>query len=96
MLPKTLYPFFQEYDPTSFDVQRDANLIIQRTLEYGDWEDVRWLFKQYGQKRLQAFLVENGERWLRPPTFNYWRKLFKIRRWGHSPFPIPKGELWNH
>jgi hypothetical protein len=95
MLPETLYIHFQEYDPTSLDLQNDADLIIQRTLEFGEWEEVRWLLKQYGQKRLRAFLVENGERWLRPPTFNYWRKLFGVRRWKHSPFPIKKGELWN-
>jgi hypothetical protein len=87
MLPRSLFPYFQEYDPVKLDIDEDADLIIQRTLEFGDWEEVRWLFKQYGQKRLQIFLVQHGERWLRPPTFNYWRKLFGIRRWKHSPLP---------
>jgi len=59
--------------------RRDANLIIQRTLEYGTWADVRWLFQAYSRQRIQRFLREHGERWQKPVTFNYWRKLLRIR-----------------
>ena len=94
ILPRDLYPFFQEYDPAELDLHRDADLIIQRTLEFGAWDDVRWLFSQYGIDRIRKFLRLHGERWLRPVSFNYWRKLLNVRRWKHTPFPTPKGELW--
>jgi len=42
-LPSGLRPYFQEYHSHSLDLDRDANLIIQRTLEYGTWDEVRGL-----------------------------------------------------
>ena len=93
-IPASLAPFFQEYDFDQLSIQEDANLIIQRTLEYGDWDEIRWLFQVYGAVRIRKFLRQLGERSLRPPTFNYWRLLMRIRKWEHSPFETPKGELW--
>ena len=92
-IPLSLQPYFQEYDLKDLHLQRDANLIIQRTLEYGTWDEVRWLFKAYTRQRIQRFLREHGERWLKPSTFNYWRKLLGVRRWQAAPFG--KGEVWN-
>ena len=80
----------------ALDLQRDANLIIQRTLEFGTWEEVRWVFSTLGAKRVRLFLRQYGERWLKPANFNYWRKLLRIRKWRHSPFPTSKGEVWNY
>jgi Family of unknown function (DUF6922) len=94
-IPAGLHPHFQEYDVIALDFTRDANLIIQRTLEFGTWEEVRWLFTVYGSKPIRAFVKQYGERWLRPVSFQYWRKLLRIDKWRHSPFPTNKGELWN-
>ncbi len=94
-IPSGLHPYFQEYEVTALDLKRDANLIIQRTLEFGTWEEIRWLFSAYGSKRVRSFLRRYGERWLRPVSFHYWRKLLRIRDWQRSPFPTIKGELWN-
>ena len=95
-IPSGLKPYFQEYDIARLDITRDANLIIQRVLEFGTWDEIRWLFEIYRSKRIRLFLRERGERLLKPVTFNYWRKLLDIRRWRKSPFPTAKGELWNH
>ena len=95
-IPDYLQPYFQEYDARSLDLIRDANLIIQRTLEFGNWEEIRWLFQFYGPKRIRAFLRKRGERWLNPVTFQYWRKLLRIRKWQRSPFPTNRGEIWPH
>lgn len=94
-IPAGLIPHFQEYDTSQLDFTRDANLIIQRTLEFGTWEEIHWLFRTYHAQRIRLFLREYGERWLKPVTFHYWRKLLSIRKWKTSPFATPKGELWN-
>ena len=94
-IPAGLKPYFQEYDTAQLDFTRDANLIIQRVLEFGTWDEIRWLFETYRSKRIRLFLREHGERWLKPVTFNYWRKLMRIRKWKKAPFPVNKGELWN-
>ncbi len=95
-IPDRLKPHFQEYDLEQLDLTRDANLVIQRVLEFGTWDEIRWLFQQYGAKRIRLFVCKHGERWLKPVSFNYWRKLLRIRRWTTSPLPTPKGELWTH
>lgn len=94
-IPTGLHPYFQEYDVAALDLKRDANLIIQRTLEYGTWEEIRWLFGIYGARRVRSFLRRYGERWLRPVDFCYWRKLLRLRQWRQAPFPTAKGEIWN-
>jgi hypothetical protein len=90
-----LGPHFQEYDPHTVDLDQDTDLVIQRTLAYGTWNEVRWLFDTYGGPRIRAFVRERGERLLSPVTFNYWRKLLGIRQWRRSPFPTARGEAWN-
>lgn len=94
-VPPGLKPHFQEYDFTRLEMKRDANLIIQRTLEFGAWEEVRWLFRIYGKLRISEYVRQYGERGLSPVTFNYWRKLLGIRKWRKSPFSAVKNELWN-
>jgi hypothetical protein len=88
-----LQPYFQEYSLAGLSLRRDANLIIQRTLEFGTWEELRWLIQAYSRRHVQRFLRQHDERWLHPATFNYWRKLLGVRRW--QPAPFGKGELWN-
>jgi len=94
-IPKRLWPHFQEYDPSSLNLEKDANLIMQRTLEFGNWDEMRWLFKTYGEQRVKTFIRDYGERMLSAVTFNYWRKLLGLKEWRCSPFPTGKGELWD-
>jgi hypothetical protein len=93
-IPVGLGPHFQEYDTSQLNLESDANLIIQRALEFGTWDDLRWLLGLYGVKRIRTFLRERGQRSLKPVTFHYWRKLLGIRKWRSSPFPTTKGEVW--
>ena len=94
-IPSGLRPYFQEYDSRALDLDREAKLIIQRTLEYGTWEEVRWLLGVYGGSQILTFVQERGERLLSRVTFNYWRKLLGISRWRRSPFPTAKREVWD-
>ncbi len=93
-LPSSLKPYFQEYDTERLDIVQDANLIIQRTLEFGTWDEIRWLFATYGRQRIRLFLRRHGQRWLAPVTFHYWRKLLGIHRWRKPPFAHVSGEIW--
>jgi hypothetical protein len=51
-VPLSLQPYFQEYDLAALRLRRDANLIIQRTLEFGTWDELRWLFGVYSRRRV--------------------------------------------
>lgn len=93
-IPKRLESYIQDYDFKSLKLERDANLIIERTLEFGTWRDLRWLLRVYGSQRISRYLREMGERNLSPEAFNYWRKMFHLKTWRHSPFDIKRGEIW--
>ncbi len=68
-IPSGLWPYFQEFDPQRLDREADADLIIQRTLEYGTWEEIRWLIEFYSVERVRKFLRRHGERLLSAPSF---------------------------
>lgn len=95
-IPVGLRPHFQEYNPRVLRQARDANLIIERTLEFGTWREVQWLFRLYRAERIRLFLRQHGEHTLSRRTFNYWRKLLRVRRWHSLPFPTKRGELWQN
>ncbi len=59
-IPGGLWPHFQEYDPAHLDRDQDADLIIQRTLGCGMWEEVRWLLMTHGVERTRQFLRLTG------------------------------------
>ncbi len=86
----------QEYNPRVLRQARDANLIIERTLEFGTWREVQWLFRIYRAERIRQFLRQHGERSLSQRAFNYWRKLLRVKRWHSLPFPTKRGELWQN
>lgn len=93
-IPSSLWPYFQEFDPQRLDCKADADLIIQRTLEYGTWEEIRWLIAFYGVERVRKFLRRHGERLLSAPSFTYWRKLFEVKHWQRSPFRDEAKQVW--
>jgi hypothetical protein len=69
-IPAGLAPYFQEYDIATLSLPGDADLILQRTLEYSTWEEVRWLFDVYGAPCVRQFVRQHGERWLSKVAFN--------------------------
>jgi len=93
-LPRRLAPYFQEYDVKQLSLARDANLVIQRTLEFGTVQEIQWLFRVYGKARVKRFLTELGERGLSRKAFNYWRMLLGVRKWRQSPFRIAREQVW--
>lgn len=51
-IPRSLAPFFQEYDLEKLDPDEHWELMVERTLAYGDRGELRWLFDRYGRLRL--------------------------------------------
>lgn len=93
-IPKRLAPFFQEYDLKKLNLEQDANLVIQRTLEYGTSRETQWLFRVYDTTRIKQFVRELGERGLSKAKFNYWRTSLRVRKWHRSPFVVARESVW--
>ena len=63
-IPETSIPFFQEYDFKRLDPERDADLVIERLLTFGNRDEARWLLRYYGLSRVQHWLSESETRLL--------------------------------
>ena len=93
-IPKSLAPHFQEFSLRKLNVQRDALVIVQRTLEHGDLAELRWLFETYGRSAISEFVRQRGESWLSRRAFYFWRRYFKLKSWKRAPNRHLREQLW--
>ena len=47
---------FWDVDPKTIDTKKHARYIIERVLDFGRDEEVRWMFKQYSRKTISDVL----------------------------------------
>jgi hypothetical protein len=64
---------FPEYDWATLDVERHSGVIIERLLERGTWQQLRWLFSIYGEARVAEWVRRHGFRLLSRRSFALWR-----------------------
>jgi hypothetical protein len=72
-IPDSLAPFFQEYDLRRLDLQRDSATIIERTLQFGNRAELRWLFGQYPRTQIADWVRRFGKDRLPQPHRNCWQ-----------------------
>ncbi|MEW5799308.1 MAG: hypothetical protein AB1728_09900 [Bacteroidota bacterium] len=71
---------FWDVDPEKIDLERNANYVIERFLEYGTLEGVRWLRKLYGDERIKHYILQRGYKTLSNKTLNFWKLLLNLER----------------
>jgi hypothetical protein len=77
-IPASLYPFFQEYDPAQFELERSAGTIIERVLQYGNRNEIRWLFSTYSQQQVADWVQQWGSYGLPEPHLTFWRLVLVL------------------
>ena len=77
-IPVSLRACFQEYDFEQLDPAQHGDLIIERTLAYGDRRELRWLFAHYGRSRLVDWVQRLGARRLPWRRYNLWCVLLGL------------------
>ena len=68
---------FWDTDPKTIDAKKNAQYVIERVLDFGRDDEVRWL-KQYYKKELLKRVVSTS-RSLRPETKRLWTLLLENR-----------------
>jgi hypothetical protein len=71
--PKHVQDLLWEYDledPRSQD--RLDRVIVERVMERGGWESMRWLLETYPRSELIEFLETRGRRVLPPRELRFW------------------------
>ena len=64
---------FWDVDPATLDAERHATYIIERILDYGTDEEVRWMYGAYPRELIRN--VVDSSRVLRPETLPLWKQL---------------------
>ena len=78
-IPVTLAPFFQEYDLAQLNPQRNADTIIERTLQFGNRAEIHWLFTQYSRDQIAAWFKKYAKERLPEPHNTFWRIILEIK-----------------
>ncbi len=77
-LPADTAWLFPEYDFETMDLKHHQGVIIERILERGTWEQVRWLFACYGEDQVTKWVRQHGFRLLTKRSFALWRLALDI------------------
>lgn len=76
-IPQSLAPFFQEYQLNDLAPETAAATVIERTLQFGNRAEIRWLFTQYSCGRIAAWVKTQGAERLPEPHLTFWKILLE-------------------
>jgi uncharacterized protein DUF6922 len=77
-IPLSLAPFLQEYDIAGMNPETDSFTIIERTLQFGNREELRWLFKTYSREQVIRWVKHFGKDRLPQPHRRFWEIALEI------------------
>lgn len=77
-LPQDSAWLFPEYDFEEIRLKQHRGVIIERILERGSWEQLRWLFNTFGEAEVAAWMRKHGFRLLSKRSFALWRLALNI------------------
>ena len=89
-LPKTSEWLFPEYDFERMNPDGYAGVVIERVLDRGSWDEIRWLMDHYGKRNVAQWVRQHGYRRLDRRAFAYWRWMLGIKRYTVPPWEKDK------
>jgi hypothetical protein len=94
--PKDTQWLFPEYNFATVDVERHAGVIMERILERGAWDQIKWLFVHYGERRVAEWVRQHGFRLLSKRSFALWRLTLGVEQYVAPEWAIQakKNEMW--
>jgi hypothetical protein len=94
-LPRTLRPYFWDYDFSRLSWAADRDLIIGRILAVGNWDSLRWLRRRLPDAELRSWLEHRRGAGLSNRHLRYWELILKIpRRKVNAWFADPARQIW--
>jgi len=77
-IPDSIRALFHEYDASELNWSMHRDLIMQRIMEDGDWDAMKWLFCNCSKEELRSFLTRRGKKILPARELNYWALMSGI------------------
>ncbi len=90
-IPKSLQYILCSYNLTELDLKEDKETIITRVLNYGSWEDVKWLYSVYPEKQIKEVVSHLKRGLWFERALNFWEKMFDI----HIPAMTRRKSIFN-
>jgi len=75
---KVLKPLFWDADWSKIDLEKHKTYVIERVLELGDPDAVRWLFSVYSDAEIKSVLETSRN--ISTKSVNYWTIILKSRQ----------------
>lgn len=67
---------FWDTDPKNIDVKKNAQYIIERILNFGDENDIKWMFKNYKLSLIKHVLSSSRD--ISYKGVNFWAHILKV------------------
>jgi len=64
---------FWDVDPDTIDLDKHARYVIERVLDFGNDEEVRWMWNLYSRRQIREVLEDS--RVLQPQTRALWNEV---------------------
>ncbi len=97
-LPEYLNPFFWDVEATKIDPVKDYYFVIERLLEYGQDDVIKWLRKFYRDEDL-IHVIKNSRK-ISKKTASLWRNYFNLPEEEifclHKSSPATGQSFWNY
>jgi hypothetical protein len=77
-LPRTLRPFFWDYDFSRLSWKADRDLIIARILAVGNWDAIRWLCRRVPDAELRSWIERRRGAGLSNRHLRYWELVLGL------------------
>jgi hypothetical protein len=92
-LPNAVRRLFWDVDPATVEVRAQRNFVLDRVLEYGGMEAVRWAEATYGLAGIRDYFVARGDRVLSQKTKAFWHLMLNESCSTQSS-TTPSNPLW--
>ena len=92
-LPMDSAWLFPEYDFENMNLEDYQGVIIERILDRGSWDQIRWLFKTYGETLVADWVRKHGFRLLSKRSFALWRLSLGIEDYTVPAWVITAKEM---
>ena len=83
-LPKNFKPLLWSYRFSDIDTEKNKKTIIVNTINYGNWEQWKWIIKNYGRRYIKQFLINSPKSEFFPRPLDLISLLLGIKKFKYA------------
>lgn len=84
-LPEEIRPLFWSYNFNKLDGESDKRLVIKQVINYGSWDQWRWLSKTYGRDEIRTLIESTPTSEIRPGALKLISLLLSAKKSIYAP-----------